>query len=133
MNRRARSSSCGERDARIACSIQSVQIISRTAEAEQKMSAVTPTTTQERWYRRFKNWLWGYDFFISYHWASGGAYAVILAQMLRSRNYDVFLDRADYASGDDWKRIGEVALRNTQRLVVVATRDAVTKSEPVRR
>lgn len=25
----------------------------------------------ERWYQRLNNWLWGYDFFISDHWASG--------------------------------------------------------------
>lgn len=50
-----------------------------------------------RWYQRLKDWLFGYDFFISYHWNSGGAYAVNLAQALRDRGFDVFLDRADYA------------------------------------
>ena len=85
------------------------------------------------WYRRMRNWLWGYDFFVSYHWASGGTYAVILAAKLRERGYDVFLDRAEYAMGDDWKRIGEVALRNTQRLVLVATREAIFESKPVER
>ncbi len=80
-----------------------------------------------------KDRLWGYDFFISYHWDSGGLYAVNLAQRLREKHYDVFLDRADYASGDDWKAIGERALRNTQRLVLIATREAVTISKPVER
>ena len=80
-----------------------------------------------------KDRLWGYDFFISYHWTSGGLYAVNLAQRLREKHYDVFLDRADYASGDDWKAIGERALRNTQRLVLIATREAVTISKPVER
>jgi hypothetical protein len=80
---------------------------------------------------RHAQWLWGYDFFISYHWASGGAYAVALAGRLRDRNYDVFLDRAEYAMGDPWRSVGERALRNTQRLVLVATREAVTQSEPV--
>lgn len=78
-----------------------------------------------------RDWLWGYDFFVSYHWSSGGVYAVNLAQMLRSKGFDVFLDRTDYASGDDWKRMGQIALRNTQRLVLVATREAVTISKPV--
>lgn len=86
-----------------------------------------------RWYQRLKGWLWGYDFFISYHWASGGTYAVNLAAQLREKGYDVFLDRAEYAMGDDWKRIGEVALCNTQRLVLIATREAVFKSKPVER
>ncbi len=79
----------------------------------------------------FKNWLWGYDFFISYHWSSGGTYAVNLAAQLREKGYEVFLDRAEYAMGDKWKEVGEVALNNTQRLVLVATREAVMESEPV--
>jgi hypothetical protein len=69
--------------------------------------------------QRCRDWLWGYDFFISYHWDSGGVYAVKLAQHLRDSGFDVFLDRADYASGDDWTKIGTIALRNTQRLVLV--------------
>jgi hypothetical protein len=83
------------------------------------------------WPRRIRDWLWGYDFFISYHWASGGKYAVNLAQKLRMKSFDVFLDRADFASGDDWKRMGQIALRNTQRLILIATREAVTESLPV--
>jgi hypothetical protein len=75
--------------------------------------------------------LWGYDFFISYHWGSGGQYAVNLAQRLRDRNYDVFLDRAEFASGDDWEAIGKIALLNTKRLILIATREAVTVSKPV--
>lgn len=84
-------------------------------------------------FQRIRDSLWGYDFFISYHWASGGTFAVNLAQRLREKNYDVFLDRADYASGDDWKEVGEIALHNTQRLVLIATREAVTISKPVQR
>ena len=52
-----------------------------------------------RWYQRIKDRLWGYDFFISYHWASGGTYAVNLAARLREKGYEVFLDRAEYAMG----------------------------------
>jgi hypothetical protein len=37
-------------------------------------------------FHRVKGFLWGYDFFISYHWASGGTYAVSLAQQLRAKN-----------------------------------------------
>jgi WD40 repeat protein len=88
-------------------------------------------TTREPWYQRLRNSLWGYDFFISYHWASGGAYAVKLAAQLREKGYEVFLDRGEYAMGDKWKGVGEVALRNTQRLVLIATREAVFESEPV--
>src|SRR4051812_22868448 len=46
-------------------------------------------------FRRLASRFWGYDYFVSYHWASGGAYAVALAQRLRDRGYEVFLDRAE--------------------------------------
>ena len=98
--------------------------------SEVSQAALKAETMRNCW-QRLRDWLWGYDFFVSYHWASGGVYAVNLAQMLRSNGFDVFLDRADYASGDDWKRMGQIALRNTQRLVLVATREAVTISKPV--
>lgn len=87
----------------------------------------------ESFWRSIPNRLWGYDFFISYHWESGGSYAVNLAQRLRDRNYDVFLDRYEYAVGDDWKREGRRALRHTQRLILIATLKAVTQSQPVAR
>ena len=99
--------------------------------AKSSMPVGTLNPVRRGFWKSLKDRLWGYDFFISYHWASGGTYAVNLAQRLRERNYDVFLDRADYASGDDWKAIGEIALRNTQRLVLIATREAVTISKPV--
>ena len=85
------------------------------------------------WLQKIRDRLWGYDFFVSYHWASGGQYGVALAQRLAEAKYDVFLDRADYAMGDDWKKVGEKALANTHRLVLVATREAVTESMPVER
>ncbi len=99
---------------------------------EARVLAAAEGATRRRWLHRTRDWLWGYDFFISYHWASGGAYAVNLAQKLRTLGYDVFLDRADYASGDNWKELGRIALGNTQRLVLIATREAVLNSQPVR-
>src|SRR3954470_12711143 len=86
---------------------------------------------KETIWRKLANWFWGYDYFVSYHWDSGGAYAVSLAQRLRDRNYDVFLDRREMAAGEDWKRAGQRAIRNTRRFVLVATRKAVTASTPV--
>lgn len=91
------------------------------------------TAIKDSWLRRLRDWLWGYDYFISYHWDSSGAYAVALAQRLRNRGFQCFLDRAEYAMGDDWKKEGRRALRNTQRLVVIATPEAVTKSKAVER
>ena len=46
--------------------------------------------------------------------------------------YDIlFLDRAEFAAGDDWEVSGGPRLRNTKRLVLVATREALTASDPV--
>ena len=92
-----------------------------------------PKPPNIQWFHRLRNWLWGYDFFICYHWVSGGVYAVNLAAQLRQRGYDVFLDRSEYAMGDDWKQVGELALRNTRRLVLIGTREAVFESAPVKR
>lgn len=97
------------------------------------IAPIPAAVSREPWYQRLKDRLWGYDFFISYHWASGGTYAVSLAARLREKGYDVFLDRAEYAMGDDWQRIGQAALHNTQRLVLIATREAVFESKPVQR
>ena len=86
---------------------------------------------KRNFFQRIIDRLWGYDFFISYQWSTGGQYAVNLAQRLRSLHYDVFLDRSDYATGDDWKAVGQIALKNTQRLVLIATKGAVCDSKPV--
>jgi tetratricopeptide (TPR) repeat protein len=92
-----------------------------------------PLSARRGFFHRVKDRLWGYDFFISYEWGTGNRYAVALAQRLRDRGFDVFLDRAEYAMGDDWKTEGHRALWNTQRLIVIATREAVTRSKPVER
>jgi len=81
--------------------------------------------------RRVRNWLWGYDYFISYHWRSGGRYAVALSQLLQERQFDCFLDKTEFVAGDDWLEEAASALQNTQRLIVIATREAVIDSVPV--
>lgn len=92
----------------------------------------SPIDARESWWRRLANIFWGYDFFVSYNWSSGGQYAVSLAEQLRERGYDCFLDQSEFAAGDDWKREAQKALRHTRRLVIVATREAIVKSEAVR-
>ena len=96
-----------------------IQSASRPAE-----SAAGETAGASSWWRRIRDRIWGYDYFISYHWKSGGTYAVVLAQRLRDRAFDVFLDRGDYAGGDHWKNVGKTALANTQRLILIATPEA---------
>ena len=107
--------------------------ITQTSQGQAAASSVVANKSYLSWLQRLRDWLWGYDFFVSYHWASGGPYAVNLAQRLRDTKYDVFLDRAEYAMGDDWKKVGARALSNTQRLILVATKEAVTESKPVER
>jgi hypothetical protein len=81
--------------------------------------------------RWLAGWIWGYDLFISYQWSSGGSYTVALATRMREHGFTCFLDRTEYASGDDWREVGQRALRRAQRLVVIATLDAMTNSRPV--
>jgi TIR domain len=86
---------------------------------------------QSLW-RTLANRIWGYDFFLSYNWASGGSYAVSLAERLRDRGFDCFLDQSEFAAGDDWRNEAAHALGNTGRLVVIATHKAIADSEAVR-
>ena len=101
------------------------------SDASPSESASRVGNHRESWSRRIARWYWGYDFFVSYNWASGGLYAVSLAERLRDLGYECFLDRAEFAAGDDWKQEGHNALRNTQRLVIIATREAIQNSRAV--
>jgi WD40 repeat protein len=83
-------------------------------------------------WRRGMDAVFGYDFFISYSWFDGGTYAAALAKRLEQRGFEVFLDRDDYASGDDWKQVGAWTLRRTGQLILVGSPGALT-SAPVAR
>jgi WD40 repeat protein len=83
-------------------------------------------------WRRALDAIFGYDFFISYSWVDGGAYATALMRRLEAQGFQVFLDRNDYASGDDWKQVGAWTLRRTGQLILVGTAGALT-SPPVAR
>jgi tetratricopeptide (TPR) repeat protein len=80
--------------------------------------------------RRSLDFVFGYDFFISYSWSDGAAYAAALPRRLEAEGFEVFLDRDDYASGDDWKKVGAWTLRRTGQLVLVGSPNAI-KSYPV--
>jgi hypothetical protein len=83
------------------------------------------------WLERLRGYVWGYDFFISYQWKTGGRYAVALAEALRDQGFDCFLDRSEFAAGDDWRAEARAALWATQQLVVVGTRGALADSPAV--
>jgi len=76
------------------------------------------------------DYLFGYDFFISYCWKDGRDYAVDLHNKLTSIGYSCFLDSSDYARGDNWRNQGKHALKKTSCLVLVGT-PAALSSEPV--
>jgi WD40 repeat protein len=80
--------------------------------------------------QRFADFLFGYDFFISYCWADGRIYATELQRKLNERGFKCFLDSSDYAKGDNWRTAGQRALRKTSRLILIGTPKAVL-SEPV--
>ena len=80
--------------------------------------------------RRLLGFVFGHDFFISYSWSDGAAYAAALAARLKAHGFEVFLDRADYASGDNWKEVGARTLRHTGQLILVGS-PAATQSDPV--
>ena len=80
--------------------------------------------------RRLLGFVFGHDFFISYSWSDGAAYAAALAARLKAHGFEVFLDRADYASGDNWKEVGARTLRHTGQLILVGS-PAATRSDPV--
>jgi WD40 repeat protein len=83
-------------------------------------------------FRKLADWLFGYDFFISYAWADGRNYALQLNDALEQRGFDCFLDSEEYASGDDWKKIGERKLQKTGQLILLLTPHAY-QSQPVLR
>ncbi len=82
------------------------------------------------WFERILDWFYGYDYFITYRWSDGRVYAVALAEQLEQQAFDCFLDSADYAKGDNWKKIGERALKKTSRLVLVGSPHAVRPVPP---
>src|SRR5688572_4350236 len=51
--------------------------------------------------------------------------------MLGGKGFDCFLDRHDFAAGDNWSAEAQRAVRRTQRLVVIATPGALADSAAV--
>src|SRR5262245_48938706 len=81
-------------------------------------------------FQRVADFLYGCDFCISSCWADGYYYAAELERRLEGKGYNCFLDRSDYAKGEDWRPAGQRALKKTRCLILVGTLKAVL-SEPV--
>ncbi|NEQ50736.1 MAG: TIR domain-containing protein [Leptolyngbya sp. SIO3F4] len=85
---------------------------------------------QQSWLYQALNFLFGYDFFISYAHSDAGGYAEALADILQQEGFECFLDRRSFVKGDNWRIAGHRALKKTQRLILLASPRALT-SEPV--
>ena len=78
-------------------------------------------TTKLSQFRRGTDWLFGYDYFISYAWDDGRGYAIELHRQLENSGFNCFLDSSDFVKGGSINEQGKRALKKTSRLVVVAT------------
>jgi hypothetical protein len=78
------------------------------------------------------DFLFGYDFFISYAWKDARSYALALAEKLGTQGFQCFLDSTEYAPGDDWPLVGKRALRKTSKLLLLVSPKAL-ESDPVLR
>jgi DNA-binding FrmR family transcriptional regulator len=70
--------------------------------------------------RSLIDFLFGYDFFISYAHADGMFYPQQLADRLQERGFTVFLDKRVYVAGDDLRRATRRRIRMSRKLVVIA-------------
>jgi len=98
------------------------------SELEHELEALS----KRSFWQQIADYLFGYDFFISYSWKDGATYAVRLAAALKQRGFDCFLDAQSYDKGDDWKAVGAASLRRTSQLILVGTPGALS-SDPILR
>ena len=87
---------------------------------------------KKRLLRRVVDFVFGYDFFISYAWDDGANYASKLYSELEADGFEVFLDRSHYAMGDDWETIGAWTLRRTGQLILVGSPEAIRSKAVIR-
>jgi WD40 repeat protein len=83
-------------------------------------------------FRRLADWLFGYDFFISYSQRDGLNYPAALEQRLESIGYKVFLDRIEYVPGIDLDQATQRRVRMSRKLIVLGRPQAFA-SEWVKR
>lgn len=78
---------------------------------------------------RLHDWIWGYDFFVSYAHADGSLieqrkrrsrYVRLLAEKLRGRNFSVCHDETEYLPGDDLNAATIRRVRASAKLLVIA-------------
>ncbi|MFD1156800.1 SUMF1/EgtB/PvdO family nonheme iron enzyme [Roseovarius aestuarii] len=77
---------------------------------------------------RLTDYLFGYDFFLSYAHADFPRYTVKLAESLEKRGFRVFLDKKIYSPGTDLQRATVRRVKMSKYLVVLAGPNALTSS-----
>ena len=78
--------------------------------------------------RRLSDFLFGYDYFISYKQADGHGYPRMLVKRLSETGYSVFLDETVYAPGDDLRQSTRRRVRMSSVLVVLGRPGALIDS-----
>src|SRR5882724_8167852 len=81
------------------------------------------------WTTGAMDWLWGYDFFVSYghsdstvnpNGACRNHFARSLANALRARGFSVFLDETEYDAGVDLRPAMVRRVRSSGKLILLA-------------
>jgi tetratricopeptide (TPR) repeat protein len=65
------------------------------------------------------NWIFGFDFFISYAHADGTQYPRSLKAQLERAGFGVFLDTTDYVAGADLQNETPLQIRKSRKIVVI--------------
>src|SRR5262249_3475570 len=81
---------------------------------------------------RAVDWVFGYDFFISYNHGDGMRLPRRLKEQLEQAGFRVFLDQTEYVAGDDLRRETRRQVVKSRKIVVIG-RPGALKSEWVRR
>lgn len=82
--------------------------------------------SQARLANQVADFLFGYDFFISYSWSDGADYPRQLMEQLTRNGYTVFLDSRDYVPGIDLRASTRRRVRMSRYLVLVLRPHAVS-------
>jgi hypothetical protein len=81
---------------------------------------------------RAVDWVFGYDFFISYNHGDGMRLPRRLKERLEQAGFRIFLDQTEYVAGDDLRRETRRQVVKSRKIVVIG-RPGALRSEWVRR
>jgi tetratricopeptide (TPR) repeat protein len=91
-----------------------------------------PAVERDSYFQRAVDWIFGYDFFISYSHGDGLNYPRQLKQRLQHAGFKAFLDQTEYVPGLDLRRETSRQVRKSRKIVIIG-RPAALRSEWVKR